>query len=254
MFYFIQELFLWASKLTKVPVDQVRFIFCMLLCIPLGAVYRTVLHPKKASPSVRLVVSLIWGFMIGWICFESEMIILIVVSTLCYGLTWSVNPKEVHKVVFAVSFFCLLAAQVARMIMEYGENKFDYTGRLMIITQKMTYVAFSVHDGLGRKEDELSKDEKEQSIKRVPSLLEYFGFMFHHSMLLAGPACTFQRLPGLYRRTRYRACYRTDKKGTFSYECCFDQAWFQSTLHGSFRLFVKNISFPSQCRSSLHRQ
>jgi len=163
----------------------------MLLCIPLGAVYRAVLHPKRVSPQLRLVVSLVWGLLIGWICFASELIILIVVSTLCYGLTWSVNPKEVHKVVFVVSFSLLLVAQIARMIMEYGDNKFDYTGRLMIITQKVTYLAFSVHDGLGRKEDELTKDQKEQSIKRVPSLLEYFGYTFHHSMLLAGPACTF---------------------------------------------------------------
>jgi len=163
----------------------------MLLCIPLGAVYRAVLHPKNVSPELRLVVSLVWGFMIGWICFGSELVILIVVSTLCYGLTWSVNPKEVHKVVFAVSFSLLLVAQIARMIMEYGDNKFDYTGRLMIITQKVTYLAFSVHDGLGRKEDELTKDQKEQCIKRIPSVLEYFGYMFHHSMLLAGPACTF---------------------------------------------------------------
>ena len=30
------------------------------------------------------------------------------------------------------------------------------------------------------------------SNRRVPSLLEYFGYMFHHSMLLVGPACTFR--------------------------------------------------------------
>ena len=27
--------------------------------------------------------------------------------------------------------------------------------------------------------------------RRVPSTLQYFGYMFHHSMLLAGPTCTF---------------------------------------------------------------
>ena len=27
--------------------------------------------------------------------------------------------------------------------------------------------------------------------RRIPSLLEYFGYMFHHSTLLAGPVCTF---------------------------------------------------------------
>ena len=27
---------------------------------------------------------------------------------------------------------------------------------------------------------------------RVPSLLEYFGYIFHYSMLLVGPVCTFK--------------------------------------------------------------
>ena len=35
---------------------------------------------------------------------------------------------SLSRVVFVVSFFCLLAAQVTRMIMDYGENKLDYTG------------------------------------------------------------------------------------------------------------------------------
>ena len=28
--------------------------------------------------------------------------------------------------------------------------------------------------------------------RRVPSPLEYFGYIFHHSMLLVGPVCTFK--------------------------------------------------------------
>jgi len=164
----------------------------MLLNIPLGAVFRTLLHPRRVSPKVRLLVTLIWGFWMGWLCFGSDMLRLILVSTLCYGLTWSVNPKQVHKVVFVVSFVCLSAAQIARMFVEYGINRFDYSGRLMVMTEKFTYVAFSLHDGLGRKEDELTEEQKEQSIKRVPSPLEYFGYIFHHSMLLVGPVCTFK--------------------------------------------------------------
>ena len=27
--------------------------------------------------------------------------------------------------------------------------------------------------------------------RRVPSLLEYFGYLFHHSTMLVGPVCTF---------------------------------------------------------------
>jgi lysophospholipid acyltransferase 1/2 len=33
-------------------------------------------------------------------------------------------------------------------------------GPLMVITQKVTSLAFSLHDGLARREDELSADQK----------------------------------------------------------------------------------------------
>lgn len=191
MIFFIQDSLLFVAKALSTPVEQIQFVFCMLLCFPLGSVYRTTLHPKRVSANTRLAMTILWGLFLGWICLGSEMIILILVCALCYGFTVSVNPKKVHKVVIVVSLIWLSVGQIARMILYYGINRFDYSGRLMIMFQKVTYLAFSLHDGLGRREVELSKDQKEQRIKRIPSLLEYFGYMFHHSTLLAGPVCTF---------------------------------------------------------------
>lgn len=188
---YIQDLLLWAAKLLSTPVEQIQFIFCMLICFPLGSVYRTTLHPKKVSANTRLAVTILWGFLLGWICLGSEMILLILVCALSYGLTVNVDPKKVHKVVIMVSLIWLSVGQIVRMILHYGINRFDYAGRMMIIFQKVTYLAFSLHDGLGRREVELTKDQKEQRITRIPSILEYFGYMFHHSTLLAGPVCTF---------------------------------------------------------------
>lgn len=192
MFYFVQEFLVWISKATEISFEQVQFVFCMVLNIPLGVFYRLFLSPKRVSPSFRLLVSMIWGLMIGWLCFGSEILWLILVSTLCYVLTWRVNPKNVHRVVFIVSFFCLSAAQIARMFLHYGINRFDYSGRLMVITVKVTYVASSLNDGLGRKEDELTPEQKAQRIRRFPSLLEYFSYIFHHSSFLVGPVCSFK--------------------------------------------------------------
>ncbi|CAH3150776.1 unnamed protein product [Pocillopora meandrina] len=191
MIFFIQDSLLFVAKALSTPVEQIQFVFCMLLCFPLGSVYRTTLHPKRVSANTRLAMTILWGLFLGWICLGSEMIILILVCALCYGFTVSVNPKKVHKVVIVVSLIWLSVGQIARMILYYGINRFDYSGRLMIMFQKVTYLAFSLHDGLGRREVELSKDQKEQRIQRIPSLLEYFGYMFHHSTLLAGPVCTF---------------------------------------------------------------
>ena len=37
----------------------------------------------------------------------------------------------------------------------------------MVITQKVTSLAFSLHDGLARSDDELNADQKKQAIKWV---------------------------------------------------------------------------------------
>lgn len=57
----------------------------------------------------------------------------------------------------------------------------------MIITQKVTTLAFSIHDGVYRDECELSKSQQYHAVRKLPSALEYFAFMLHFQGLLAGP-------------------------------------------------------------------
>lgn len=57
----------------------------------------------------------------------------------------------------------------------------------MIITQKVTTLAFSIHDGVSRDECELSKSQQYHAVRKLPSALEYFAYMLHFQGLLAGP-------------------------------------------------------------------
>lgn len=57
----------------------------------------------------------------------------------------------------------------------------------MIITQKVTTLAFSIHDGVSRDERELSKTQQYHAVRKLPSALEYFAYMLHFQGLLAGP-------------------------------------------------------------------
>lgn len=57
----------------------------------------------------------------------------------------------------------------------------------MIITQKVTTLAFSIHDGVYRDECELSKSQQYHAVRKLPSALEYFAYMLHFQGLLAGP-------------------------------------------------------------------
>lgn len=57
----------------------------------------------------------------------------------------------------------------------------------MIITQKVTSLAFSIHDGVSRDDCDLTKSQQYHAVRKLPSPLEYFSYMLHFQGILAGP-------------------------------------------------------------------
>ncbi|GMT03066.1 hypothetical protein PENTCL1PPCAC_25240, partial [Pristionchus entomophagus] len=57
----------------------------------------------------------------------------------------------------------------------------------MVCVQKMTTLAFSLHDGRVKKEEELTPLQKREAIKRVPGLIPYLSYIFHFQSILTGP-------------------------------------------------------------------
>lgn len=57
----------------------------------------------------------------------------------------------------------------------------------MVIVQKVTSLAFSIHDGLAREESELTTSQKQNAIKVCPTPLEYFSYVLMFPTIMAGP-------------------------------------------------------------------
>lgn len=57
----------------------------------------------------------------------------------------------------------------------------------MVITQKVTSLAFSIHDGLARKESELTKGQRQYAVRALPTPLEYFSYVLQFQTIMAGP-------------------------------------------------------------------
>lgn len=89
--------------------------------------------------------------------------------------------------VMVVALAYLSCIHIHRQYYDYGSGSLDITGPLMIITQKVTSLAFSIHDGFTREEKDLTKSQKYHAIQQLPSALEYFAFMLHFQSLMAGP-------------------------------------------------------------------
>ncbi|XP_060222271.1 lysophospholipid acyltransferase 2 isoform X4 [Meriones unguiculatus] len=63
---------------------------------------------------------------------------------------------------------------------------------MMIITQKITSLAFEIHDGMFRKDEELTPSQRGLAVRRMPSLLEYVSYTCNFMGILAGPLCSYK--------------------------------------------------------------
>lgn len=91
-----------------------------------------------------------------------------------------------------VSLVYLSLVHMHRLLFDYGSYSLDITGPLMIITQKVTLLTFSIHDGFARDEAELTKSQKFHAVRQLPSALEYFSYVLHFQGLMCGPMVVYK--------------------------------------------------------------
>lgn len=116
------------------------------------------------------------------------------------------NPTHIRSVVLLIAMMYLSAVHIYRLHYDYGSATIDITGPLMMITQKVTALAFSLHDGRARDPAALSASQRGQAVRRLPTALEYFAFCLHFPSLLAGPIVLFRDYIDFAEGINYRRC------------------------------------------------
>ncbi|XP_020706571.2 lysophospholipid acyltransferase 6 isoform X2 [Athalia rosae] len=102
------------------------------------------------------------------------------------------DPRSMQRMVLIVALLYLSCIHFHRQVYDYGSYTLDITGPLMVITQKVTSLAYSVHDGLIRKEEDLTPSQRYNAVKKMPTALEYFSFALHFQALMAGPVIFYR--------------------------------------------------------------
>lgn len=169
-------------------VDLTNFLITQTLALLLASLFRSYLHPSKVSASVRHAFGLLIGLFFGYFCFGQQAVHIAGLPAICYIVLRTQNPMIVQRIVMAVALTYLSCIHLHRQYNSSGAYTLDITGPLMIITQKVTSLAFSIHDGFmnsGKKE--LSKNQQYHMVEKVPSPLEYFSYVLNFQSLMAGP-------------------------------------------------------------------
>ncbi|XP_031836461.1 lysophospholipid acyltransferase 6 isoform X2 [Nomia melanderi] len=158
----------------------------------LAGIMRKYLNPTAVTAATRHVFALIIGLGLGYFSFGRQTIHIAGLPALCYVIMRTINPRNIQRGVLTAALFYLSCVHYHRMMYNYGSYTLDVTGPLMVITQKVTSLAYSIHDGLFVREEELTPLQRSQAIKKMPTTLEYFSYVFHFQALMAGPVILYR--------------------------------------------------------------
>ncbi|XP_073703590.1 lysophospholipid acyltransferase 1 [Garra rufa] len=186
----------WLSSVSDqvgVPLNQVNFIACQVFGLAVAFWFRLCLNPQRTTPEVRHAVATIFGASFVMFCFGWYAIHVFILVLACYGIMITASVHSVHRYTMIASVGYLTVCQVSRVfIFDYGVLSTDFSGPLMMITQKITTLAFQVHDGMCRKQEKLTDDQRRLAVHSVPSLLEYLSYNINFMSVLVGPCSNYK--------------------------------------------------------------
>ncbi|KAF5903397.1 membrane-bound O-acyltransferase domain-containing protein 2-like, partial [Clarias magur] len=184
---------------------NVNFVVGQLFALLTACWFRLYLHPSKTSPFIRHVVATLLGFYLALFCFGWYALHFLLQSGLTYGIMIFTGVEHMHRYCFVVALGYLALCQITRVyVFDYGMYSADFTGPMMVITQKITSLAFEIHDGLVKKEEHLRPTQKYLAVRKMPSLLEYLSYNCNFLGILAGPTCSYNDYTAFIEGTGYQ--------------------------------------------------
>ncbi|XP_072357154.1 lysophospholipid acyltransferase 2-like [Scyliorhinus torazame] len=218
------DLLLPLSERLRLPIEQVNFAMCQLFGLFAAFLFRNYLHPSKTNHAIRHVIVTLLGLHFAFFCFGRYAVHFLAEVILLYCVMVTVHVKNIHKCSFLVAMTYLTACQIIRVYVLDGEERSaDFSGPLMVITQKITKLAFELHDGLARDKNELNASQKSLAVRRIPSLLEYLSYNLNFMGILAGPLHSFNDYISFIEGRNFEMRTKPLANGKKSNECLPDE-------------------------------
>lgn len=176
----------------------IKYTVAMFLVYPFSILLR--LLPDK---NLKHLMSTVGGIVLMQWIFGADWIHSFVSSLVTYLICLLAPRKYCHYIVFIFAMAYMTGSHLYRMYVEYLTGVFDFTGTQMVITMKLTSFAYNLYDGTADRKNvfmthdnkalaKLYTERKKFAITELPSLLEYFGYVYCFTCLLAGPAFEYQ--------------------------------------------------------------
>ena len=182
-------------------IDQIRVMLCMYLAYPLGFILN--LAVRGTLP--RHLFSTITGFLLQLYMYRSQIIHPILMTVITYLMMLYLPRKQQNKFVFVFVLAYLSGSHIYRMITNFGGWDMDITTYTMILTAKLSALAFCFSDG-SYEDSDLLPEQIERKIVKTPSVLEVASYVFYCSGCIVGPFFEFSDyIMYIEERGRYKS-------------------------------------------------
>uniref|UniRef100_A0AAV1TL02 Lysophospholipid acyltransferase n=1 Tax=Peronospora matthiolae TaxID=2874970 RepID=A0AAV1TL02_9STRA len=175
--------------------DQLRYVLCLFAAYPLAVVYKLL-----PGASLKHVMDVVVGISMAQFVLGSGWIHSFISSLITFLLVKFGPPKHAPVLVFVFNMLYMSASHIYRLYVDYMGWTLDFTGPQMLLVIKLTSFAYNYYDGvvdktMAKKGAELTGGDKklysgrqQLAIYEIPSLLEFFGYVYSFTTFLAGPA------------------------------------------------------------------
>lgn len=170
-------------------VETISYTLGMFMCYPLGLVMAQI---PFGFP--RHVFSFLLGAFLLQFTLGVQWIHHLISSLVAYGLMLVLPRKTLKFVLPVFAMIYMTLGHLHRQYINYLGWDLDFTGTQMVLTQKLYMIGYNLNDGelLAKgKEDRAAKKCAPFALNKVPGLIEFLGYTFCFSNLLAGPATEY---------------------------------------------------------------
>ncbi|KAI4733698.1 MBOAT family protein-like protein [Aureobasidium sp. EXF-12298] len=173
-----------AGKLGAAP-DELKLIFSFLLSYPLAGVLKRIPDSKPAQKNVFIIVVSMF-YLVGLFDLWAGLRTILISSIGAYAIAAYIQGPYMPWVGFVFLMGHMSVNHIYRQIVN-DPSTIDITGAQMVLVMKLTAFCWNVYDGT-LPEATLTDHQKERALRKLPSLLDYAGFVFFFPSLFAGPA------------------------------------------------------------------
>ncbi|KAH9101924.1 hypothetical protein AeMF1_021370 [Aphanomyces euteiches] len=176
------------------PLDQVRYVGCLFGAYPVAILFSLV-----PSATLKHIFSLTIGVALAQFVFGPSWVHTLIMAISTYLLVVLAPPKYAPRLVFLWNMIYMSASHLYRLYVDYMGWSLDVTGPQMLLVIKLTAFAYNYFDGVvdskrintptdNKALQAVYTSRKALSLSKLPSLLEYFGYVYCFPTFLAGPA------------------------------------------------------------------